>query len=85
MPANPKTNEPGSPVGMKTAPQSQHDSRFVSLKTLAERWDCSRTNVSRMLDQAGVKAYFFGHGRNGSKRYRKGDIDHFLRNVERTD
>ncbi len=55
---------------------------FVSVKTLARQWDCSRTTVSRLLDQAGVQAYYFGRGRNGSKRYRKVDIDRYLAQVE---
>ena len=55
---------------------------FVSVKTLARQWDCSRTTVSRLLEQAGVPAYYFGRGRNGSKRYRKVDIDRYLAQVE---
>lgn len=52
------------------------------MRTLAEAWDCSRTTVSRLLDAAGVPAFYFGRGRNGSKRYKKEDIDHFLQNLE---
>jgi hypothetical protein len=60
-----------------------HSEQFVSVKTLAKQWDCSRTTVTRLLEQAGVKAYYFGHGRTGSKRYLKDDIDRFLAGVER--
>jgi len=56
--------------------------RFVSIKTLARLWDCSRTTVSRLLDQAGVRAYYFGRGRNGSKRYLKEDVDRYLQQLE---
>jgi hypothetical protein len=56
--------------------------QFVSLKTLAKQWDCSRTTVTRLLEQAGVKAYYFGCGRTGLKRYLKHDIDSFLSRVE---
>ena len=66
---------------LRTLPK--HDSRFVSLKTLAEQWDCSRTTVARILEEAGVQAYYFGRGRNGSKRYLKDDIDRFLARVEK--
>jgi excisionase family DNA binding protein len=59
------------------------DARFVSVKTLAEQWDCSRTTVSRLLEQGGVQAYFLGRGRNGSKRYLKIDVESFLSSVER--
>jgi hypothetical protein len=54
----------------------------VSVKTLAQEWDCSRTTVSRLLTQAGLRAYYFGHGRNGSKRYRREDVDRFLQSLE---
>jgi hypothetical protein len=59
-----------------------HSSRFVSLKTLAKQWDCSRTTASRLLDEAGVPAFYFGRGRNGSKRYLKEDVDRYLSRVE---
>lgn len=64
--------------------ENQHpaDQRFVSIKTLAGLWDCSRTTVSRLLDRAGVPACYFGRGRNGSKRYRKADIDRYLAQIE---
>jgi hypothetical protein len=57
--------------------------QFVSVKTLAKRWDCSRTTVTRLLERAGVPAYYFGRGRNGSKRYRRDDIDRFLAGIEK--
>ena len=67
-------------VSQKRTPK--HAARFVSVKTLAESWDCSKTTVSRLLEQAGVRAYYFGKGRNGSKRYLKEDVDRFLQGVE---
>ena len=60
-----------------------HRSGFVSLKTLAEQWDCSRTTVARLLEEAGVEAYYFGKGRNGSKRYLRNDVDAYLNSLER--
>jgi hypothetical protein len=59
-----------------------HKKQFVSLKTLAKQWDCSRTTASRLLDEAGVPAFYFGRGRNGSKRYLKEDVDRYLSRVE---
>ena len=61
----------------------KHTAAFVSVKTLAANWDCSRTTVSRLLDEAGVQAYYLGSGRNGSKRYLKADVDRFLQSVAR--
>ena len=55
----------------------------MSSKTLAEQWDCSRTTVTRLLEEAGVEAYYFGKGRNGAKRYLKKDVDAFLNSLER--
>ena len=52
-------------------------------EALAKQWDCSRTTASRLLEQAGVQAYYFGRGRTGSKRYLKNDIDCFLVRVEK--
>ena len=58
------------------------DARFVSVKTLARQWDCSRTTVSRLLEQAGVRTFYFGRGRNGSKRYLRTDVEEFLSRLE---
>ena len=58
------------------------DARFVSVKTLAKQWDCSRTTVSRFLAQAGVRAFYFGRGPNGSKRYLRSDVESFLSRLE---
>ena len=63
----------------------KHDARFVSVKTLADLWDCSRTSVSRVVEEAGIRPYYFGGGRNGSKRYLKADIDQFLRSLQAND
>ena len=67
-----------------TAEGTSADARFVSVKTLAGQWDCSRSTVSRLLKKAGVQAYYFGRGRNGSKRYLRRDVEAFLDSVERT-
>jgi hypothetical protein len=71
---------PGDPL---TPERSGTDALFVSVKTLARQWDCSRTTVCRLLEQAGVPAFFLGRGRNGSKRYLKTDVESFLSSVER--
>ena len=68
---------------MRAADKPKHKAKFVSVKTLAELWDCSRTTVSRLLDEAGVEAFYFGKGRNGSRRYLKADIDRFLEELDR--
>ena len=70
---------PGDPLA---AERAGTDALFVSVKTLARQWDCSRTTVCRLLEQAGVTAFFLGKGRNGAKRYRKTDVDAFLQSIE---
>jgi len=70
-----------APSGQTASPK--HSAVFVSVKTLAANWECSRTTVSRLLDQAGVRAYYLGRGRNGSKRYLRVDVDRFLQSVAR--
>lgn len=58
----------------------KQDQRFVSLKTLAKRWDMSPRSVSRKLEQAGVRPYYFG----GCKRYSEVDVDLYVKtHVER--
>jgi biotin operon repressor len=68
---------------MATARSEKLTARFVSVKTLAQQWDCSRTAVNRMLQQAGVQAFYFGQGRNGAKRYRVEDVERFLSTIEK--
>jgi DNA-binding transcriptional MocR family regulator len=71
-----------SPPGAPTNPEDSGSDQFVSVKTLARQWDCSRTTVSRSLEQAGVRAFYFGRGRNGSKRYLRRDVEEFLSKLE---
>jgi len=68
---------------MRANDKPKHNTRFVSVKTLAELWDCSRTTVCRILDEAGVEPFYFGSGRNGARRYRKADVDRFLQELDR--
>ena len=68
---------------MSAATAVKHDTQLISVKTLAKQWDCSRTTVSRLLEEAGVEPVFLGKGRNGAKRYLKRDVDGFLRSLER--
>ena len=71
----------GDVVATETETKDQSGELFVSVKTLAAQWNCSKTTVSRLLDKAGVPAFYFGRGRNGLKRYKKEDIDRFLQHL----
>ena len=63
---------------MRATDKPKHNTKFVSVKTLAELWD-----FSRILDEAGVEAFYFGRGRNGARRYLKADVDRFLQELDR--
>lgn len=53
--------------------------RYVSLKAVAERWDCDRTTVRRNLEAAGIKAFCLGHGKHGIVRYLLKDVEDYER------
>lgn len=90
VPANESYAHRGAVRKTGRAPQSSTaptevnaDANFVSVRTLAKQWDCSRTTVARLLERAGVQAYYFGSGRNGSTRYLRADVERFLSSVEK--
>jgi len=72
----------GDDMATETETKEQSGELFVSVKMLAAQWEVSKTTVSRLLEKAGVPAFYFGRGRNGSKRYRKKDVDRFLQNLD---
>jgi AraC-like DNA-binding protein len=45
-----------------------HTTELISVKTLAARWDCSRTTVSRLLDDVGAEPVLFSKWRHGRAR-----------------
>ena len=52
-----------------------HDTRFVSARTWAERWDCSLASVRRAAKRFVVRRVYVGKGRNGLVRYDLSDIE----------
>jgi|GEM_PF-5925625 len=52
---------------------------FISLRDLALDLGLSRKTVRRLLHGAGVKAFVLSPARNGSVRYRRHEIDSWLR------
>jgi hypothetical protein len=50
----------------------------VSLKTLADQLDTTRTSVRRWLTAAGIRPVALGRGANGSIRYRWSDVKAWL-------
>ncbi|MFA6132842.1 MAG: hypothetical protein WC869_02355 [Phycisphaerae bacterium] len=54
----------------------------VSLKTLANQLDTTRTSVRRWLSEAGIQPIALGHGTNGTIRYRWSDVKAWLDSLE---
>jgi predicted DNA-binding transcriptional regulator AlpA len=50
----------------------------VSLKTLAQMLDASRSSVRRWLAEAGIKPVAIGSGVNGAIRYRWEEVEAWL-------
>jgi len=56
-------------VTMDMEIRQSDSSGFVSPKTLAERWQCSRASVDRITRRAGMTRLCLGKGKNGMVRY----------------
>jgi len=54
--------------------------RLVSVRTLASAWELTPTSVRRLLQQAGIPAYFLSGQRGGTVRYAADDVETFVRN-----
>ena len=50
----------------------------VSIKTLAEQLDATRSSVRRWLDEADIHPVSIGRGRKGAIRYRWRDVQEWL-------
>lgn len=47
---------------------------FLGEAHIAQRWNCSRSTVRRILEAAAVRVYFLSGKRHGLKRYRLVDV-----------
>ena len=50
----------------------------ISLRTLAEQLDTTRSSVRRWLSEAGIRPIAIGRGRKGAIRYRWSDVRDWL-------
>jgi hypothetical protein len=48
---------------------------YVSPKELAQRWQCSRTQVDRIARRNGLHRMLLGSGRNGMVRYVRAEVE----------
>ncbi len=51
------------------------ETRFLSPRQLARRWDCSATTVQRIAVSASITKYCLGEGKNGMFRYLLSEIE----------
>lgn len=58
----------------KAAAKQPAERMAVSLKTLAEQLDTTRSSVRRWLREAGIRPVAIGRGRKGAIRYRWSDV-----------
>ncbi len=65
--------------GKNHAAEAGHASRFISPKELAERWQCARPTVSRIVEREGLSRVYLGggDGANGTVRYIREEIEAF--------
>lgn len=52
---------------------------YISPNKLAKRWDCSRSSVDRVAENAKFRRFILGSGRNGNIRYLLADVEEFER------
>ncbi len=52
---------------------------LVSASDLASAWQCHPTTAARILKRAGVEPVTFTNARNGMKRWRRVEVEAFLR------
>ena len=55
--------------------ESMVESLCFSMRDLAERWRCSRSNVDRIARRAGLHRLCLGTGRNGIVRYLRKEVE----------
>lgn len=58
----------------------QAPSPFISPNELAERWQCARSSVDRIIRRAGIKRICLGDGKNGMVRFLRKEIEAYEQN-----
>src|SRR3954454_23224425 len=85
----PRTCRGGEFRMRRKRPECSHeadlDSIYVSLKTVSRLLDASRSSARRWLNEAGVRPFSVGRGRNGAVRYRGRDVRLWLESLRQVD
>ncbi len=55
-------------------------SPFISPNELAERWQCARSSVDRIVRRAGIKRICLGEGKNGMVRFLREEVEAYEQN-----
>jgi len=55
-------------------------SPFISPNELAERWQCARSSVDRIIRRAGIKRLCLGEGKNGMVRFSRKEVEAYEQN-----
>ena len=58
----------------------QAPSPFISPNELAERWQCARSSVDRIVRRAGIKRICLGEGKNGMVRFLRKEVEAYEQN-----
>jgi hypothetical protein len=62
---------------------TEADWQFLSLKSLAQLLDTTRSSARRWMKEAGVLPVVLGRGRNGAIRFRRDDVEKWISSRER--
>jgi len=59
-----------------TAPALDHNAatRFISPAALAARWNLSRSGAVRIADRAGLRSFYLGKAKRGTRRFLLTDV-----------
>ena len=58
----------------------QAPSPFISPNESAERWQCARSSIDRIVRRAGIKRFCLGEGKNGMVRFLRKEVEAYEQN-----
>ncbi|MFW6106547.1 MAG: helix-turn-helix domain-containing protein [bacterium] len=70
------------PDGGEGKAQPPEELRHISLKTVADLLDTSRSSARRWLREAGIRPVSVGRGRKGAIRFRMDDVRDWLESLK---
>ena len=58
-------------------PEGELPSPYISAKELAQRWQCARSSVDRIIRRAGLSRICLGTGCRGMVRFLREEVERF--------